>query len=209
MDLIGQLKNKLDAAADLEVSAERGVAVAAVIAEALQPLGQDPVLVGGAAVEFYTQGGYATADIDLVTPGGEVVAEVMIKLGFKRLGKDFIDERRQLYIEFPSAFLRPGEQVQGLQIGDVTLQIIALEDLIVDRLCAYKFWKSGVDGLNSLLLLELGGFDESRLALRAQVEEVDDALQAVHQVREQVIRQKLDPQHANQLLEQEMLKLSE
>ena len=65
----------------------RGVKVAAVVAEALRQIGEDPVLVGGAAVEFYTEGGYATKDIDMVAVGGYPLREVMNELGFEKRGK--------------------------------------------------------------------------------------------------------------------------
>ncbi len=45
---------------------ERQVAAAGIITMALEPLGIIPIVVGGAAVEFYTLGQYATMDIDFV-----------------------------------------------------------------------------------------------------------------------------------------------
>ena len=49
------LKSELISAAKLKEPAERSIRIAAIIAEALRSIGQDPILVGGAAVEFYTQ----------------------------------------------------------------------------------------------------------------------------------------------------------
>ncbi len=207
MTSIDELKQALDKAATRKERTERAVQIAAIIAEALREVGQDPILVGGAAVEFYTQGGYATADIDMVTPGGTEVISVMEGLGFEKLGKDYIDRKRQIYIEFPSEALKPSERYDILKIGKKSLCIISIEDLIVDRLCAFKFWQSGIDGVNALLLLELGEAAEKRLLQRAYQDDVVDALEAVRKVREESIRKKLSQEQANQLLEAEMRRL--
>lgn len=190
----------MDQAAACTHSAERAVQITAVIRRALQALGQDPILVGGAAVEFYTQGGYSTADIDLVAPGGPAVAQTLSELGFKRMGKDFVDSKRKIYLEFPSAQLKPEEQSVALQVHQEWIRIISPEDLIVDRLCAFKFWGSAIDGINALMLLEGESLDRSRLEARAAQEEVLDALQMVEQVQQQSIRRKLSRQATTQLL---------
>lgn len=201
------LKKALDAAAKVKERGERAVAVAAVIAEALRQVGQDPILVGGAAVEFYTEGGYSTKDIDLVSEGGEDLIQVMEGLGFEKFGKDFVDKKRNIYVEFPSRSLKPGETAIPVKVGDRSLRLISIEDLIVDRLCAYKFWKSGIDGVNAWLLIEIGVSDEDRLQKRAEMEDVRDALDAVRSAREQIIRKKLSRKKANRLLEQKMREL--
>ena len=181
--------------------------MASIIAETLREIGQDPILVGGAAVEFYTEGGYATRDIDLIAAGGPDLIHAMEKLGFEKLGKDFVDRKRDIYLEFPSSTLKPGEQTRLLQVGPYPLLIVSREDLIVDRLCAFKFWQSGIDGLSVLLLLEENPIDEKRLLERAKNETVDDALESIRSVQQKIIRQKLPPPEANRLLEREMKRL--
>lgn len=192
------LKQKLQGAASEKNLSRRGVKVAAVIAEALRGIGQDPTLVGGAAVEFYTEGGYATADIDMLAPGGPSLWEVMKQLGFARQGKDFINEPLKLYVEFPGECLGPGEKSDLLDVQGIALKIITIEDLIVDRLCAYKFWKSEIDGVAALLLLETGRAETGRLRERAQREEVSDALDWVQGLYEEIFRKKLTKPQASQ-----------
>lgn len=68
--MIGNLNKKLDKAITIKDSAERIAMIGAALAEALRSQGQDPILVGGAAVEFYTRGGYSTEDLDFVAEGG-------------------------------------------------------------------------------------------------------------------------------------------
>ena len=206
-DKIEKIKKELDQVAKTKPSAERTIMIAALISESLKWIEQDPVLVGGAAVEFYTQGQYHTADIDMVTEGGKEMISLMEMLGFEKIGKDFVDHRREIYVEFPGSYLGAGEKVKSLKIGKRFLRIISLEDLIVDRLCAYKFWQSGIDGVNALLLLEQPDIDEMRLKIRCHAENVEDALSVVKHVKETAIRKKIPPQKVSELLEGEKKKL--
>jgi hypothetical protein len=199
---IKKLKNELRPAAKLQNSAQRAITIGSIIAEALRTVGQDPVLVGGAAVEFYTQGGYSTSDIDMVTEGGRDLINVMEELGFERIGKDFINSSLKIYIEFPGSALGPSERYSKIKIGDKYLKIISVEDLIIDRLCAYKFWQSMIDGVNALLLLELAEIEDFHLKQRAKEEDVLDVLDYVQKIKEDIIRKNLSRIEANRLLGQ-------
>lgn len=200
MNSVDSLKKELAGAARLKDRAERGARLASVIAEALRPSGRDPVLVGGAAVEFYTQGEYTTSDIDMIAEGGKDLVEIMTGLGFQKIGKDFVDRRNKIYVEFPGASLKPSERTRRIQVGSKTFRIISIEDLIVDRLNAFKFWRSLMDGANVLMLLELGEADETRLKERSSEEDVLDALISLQKIREEVIRKKLSREKADALL---------
>lgn len=202
---LGNLKNRLKKAAAEKNEAKRGVRIAAVLAEALRQIGQDPVLVGGAAVEFYTEGQYTTKDIDMVAPGGPELWKAMEALGFKRRGKDYIEQDLKIYVEFPSEFLGGEEKSDQLDVDGIPLRIISTEDLIVDRLAAYKFWKSPEDGLAALYLLELGDIRLERLNARARQEDVKDALMALQSIYEETFRKKLSKKAATGKLESWLL----
>ena len=58
-DILNALKKEND-------PLRKALRVIAVLTEDLEPEGIRPILVGGVALEFYTLGGYATKDIDLV-----------------------------------------------------------------------------------------------------------------------------------------------
>ena|SRR3989338_8092948 len=195
-----KLKKDLTSAAKEKNLAKRGVRVASVIAGALRSVNQDPVLVGGAAVEFYTEGGYATRDIDMLAPGGPPLWKIMEELDFKRRGRDFINEIEKIYIEFPGEFLEKEKRSEMLDINGVSLRIISREDLVVERLCAYKFWKSAIDGVAALLLLEVGPLDNERLQKRAREEDVLDALNWIRQIYEEGYRKKLSKKVLTQKL---------
>lgn len=157
--------------------------------------------MGGAAVEFYTQGGYTTRDIDMVAPGGAELINVMARLGFKRRGKDFIHEGLKIYIEFPSSFLGRGERANLITIDATPLEIISVEDLIVDRLCAYKFWKSGIDGVNAMMLMEVGEYNHGLTERKAITADVLDAMDHVRIVLERVMRERIPDEEATELVE--------
>lgn len=197
---LGNLKNRLQKAAAEKNVAKRGVRIAAVIAGALRQIGQDPILVGGAAVEFYSEGEYTTKDIDMVAPGGKELWEVMEQLGFAKRGKDYIHEELKIYVEFPGETLGFDRRSDLLDVDGGVLQIISLEDLIVDRLCSFKFWKSATDGLAAILLLEVGGWETERLKKQAAYEEVTDALEAVQNIYESIIRKILSKKEASEKL---------
>ena len=201
------LKKALEKASGIENVAERAVAIASVLSEALQEADQEPVLVGGSAVAFYTEGGYSTADIDMVSEGGPKLIETMLGLGFEKLGKDFVQSQLKIYVECPSRSLKPSEQTLTLNVDGRPLKIISPEDLMVDRLCAFKFWQSGIDGACAIMLLELQDLDESRLTQRALEEDVHDALVMIQKTHEEIIRKKLPKAEANRLLEQRMQNL--
>lgn len=208
MRLNDKLQQALQEAVQIKNATKQKIAVASVIAEALRSVGQDPILVGGAAVEFYTQGEYSTADIDMVTFGGPKVVQMMSELGFERKGKDFVHPTLDLYVEFPGESLGPTQKYDIVQLDQRSLKVISTEDLIIDRLCSYKFWKSAIDGLNAMMLLEQADIDTGRLLDRAKEEDVEDALQAVKEIRELVIRQRLPKKQSSALLEKAMRELN-
>jgi len=204
VSLIENLKLQLVRAAKIREGAERTVSLAGGLAQALRTIGQDPVLVGGAAVEFYTQGGYSTSDIDMIAEGGRELARVMEELGFEKIGKDYLHRKLKIYVEFPGRYLKESEKSLKVKIRGNELSIISIEDLIVDRLNAFKFWQSAIDGINAMLLLEMGDLDIDHLHSRADQDDVRDALEAVRQIREEVIRKKFTKEQGNQLLIKKM-----
>jgi hypothetical protein len=143
--------------------------------------GDPPVLVGGAAVELYTGGGYTTGDLDFVGVVPSHVATLLKKAGFARQGRHWIHEKAQVFVEFPGSALAGGERAVRLRVGDCEVVAIAPEDLLAERLGAWKHWRSAIDGVNAwLLFLAFGGrLDDGRLRQRCAAHEADDALRAL------------------------------
>jgi hypothetical protein len=131
---------------------------------------QVPVLVGGAAVEILTGGAYTTGDLDFV---GSVPASVRGSLesnGFRRSGRNWINEAAEIFLEFPGDALGPEERAVRLEAFGYDLILVSLEDLLVDRLEAWSYWKSGVDGANAYLLYRTRReeINDARLTRRAR-----------------------------------------
>jgi hypothetical protein len=159
---------------------ERTAAIAQWL-QALYPEDDIPVLVGGGAVELYTRGAYTTGDLDFAGYVSTSAREALLRAGFLKLGKNWVHEGAKIFLEFPSNSLGEDERKAVLTFGRFRIQIVGPEDLLVDRLAAWKFWESPLDGVNSFLLYRAQGdnLDEDHLGKRVRAEDVQDALKAV------------------------------
>jgi hypothetical protein len=127
-----------------------------------------PVLVGGAAVEVYAGGAYTTGDVDLVGHVPPAVARTLTESGFERRGRHWIHQRGQVFVEFPGLSLDPEELASWQELEGQRVRIISVEDLLVDRLGAWEYWRSSVDGANAYLLWQAqkNAIDTERLERR-------------------------------------------
>ena len=118
------------------------------LARELAPLGIEPILVGGAALEFYTSGGYATHDVDLALPSGADVDAAFARLGFEKEGRFWYNADLDLLFEAPAPAGLPGEDAPRteVEIDGLRIVVIGIEDLLIDRLRAWVHWRSDEDG---------------------------------------------------------------
>lgn len=147
-------------------------------------------VVGGAAVQYYTQGEYNTGDLDAILHGDskEIIEEVMNGLGFNRtsmfrhfehpLFPDFV-------VEFPPAPVEIGgrhiEKLSRIETSEGVVRIVRIEDLIIDRLLAGVFWKdqASLDQARLLWIKNKDQIDVDYLKTFAKEEKVTDALKKV------------------------------
>ncbi len=103
--------------------------------------------MGGSAVEFYSLGGYSTADVDLVVGDRLLLADVLEQFGFVRKGRFWYREDIDMLIECPGEDLA-GDPQRLVEVGieDLVCPVIGIEDLIVDRLNGYVHRKWEDDG---------------------------------------------------------------
>lgn len=155
---------------------KRTAAVAAWI-QSLYPT-RPPVLVGGAAVELYTGGAYTTGDYDFVGDVPESVGRALEESGFKRKGRHWIHEDAELFVEFPGSAVQPHEKTAMLELGGVSVLTLSPEDMIIDRLAAWQFWRSTTDGASAFLIwrAQEKRLDLERLAVLAGQRGVEKAL---------------------------------
>lgn len=136
-----------------------------------------PVLVGGAAVELFTAGAYTTGDLDFAGEVTPSVARRLHEAGFDKEGRSWRlgDE---VFLELPSSRLDPGARAVRLVIGDSSVLVLGADELLLDRLAAWKHWGSEIDATNALLLWtqHRSRLDQERLRRRAVEAGVEDAL---------------------------------
>jgi len=172
---------QLDEILSLPDGPQRTAATAAWVQGLFSEESQAPVLVGGAAVEILTGGAYTTGDFDFV---GSVPASVRRKLessGFKKTGRHWIHEPAEIFLEFPGEALGVEEEAVRHKAFGYEIVLVSIEDLLVDRLGSWAYWKSGVDGANAFLLFRIcrDEIDQGRLARRADQAGFKDALDAL------------------------------
>ena len=139
-----------------------------------------PVVVGGFALEFYSTGGYATGDIDIIYHDSDKIGKILIECGFEKKGRYWVSQSDNLFIEIPGDFLKPEEydKITVAEIEGYKVNLISVEDLIVDRLNAFVHWKSTDDGywLKELLFIYSDKIDNDYLKKRCIEGKTDKAL---------------------------------
>lgn len=113
------------------------------------PADPPPTLVGGGAVELYTGGAYRTGGLDFVGVVTKDAGRKLEQAGFERDGRHWIHRRYRLLFETPDRSLDSGSTVATIRFGTNSVVVIGLEELIVDRLAAWQFWRSEIDGYNA------------------------------------------------------------
>ena len=127
---------------------ERQLYLAAAISGGFEERGVRAVLVGGTVVEFYTAGGYTTADIDMVLPPLErkEIKTVMEALGLVRSGdyRHWSHPQIPFPVEFPPGPLQIGHLVvvdlNEIEIEGMKLKILKVEDILLDRMVMAQEW---------------------------------------------------------------------
>ncbi len=125
---------------------EKMIHTAAILTEVLMEYNIKPIVVGGLSVEIYSMNGYMTHDLGFVLNGLEQTKMILQELEFEKVGKDWIHPKLGISLEIPSNELTGDYgKVTELLIGEKTIYVIGLEDIILDRLRSAIHWQSGVD----------------------------------------------------------------
>ena len=120
----------------------------ALIAEHLQSHGIEVVLVGGLAVEIYTDNLYLTKDIDMVNTNysaPKAIHRAMAELGFHKRGRVYENDTTDITVEFPPGPLSVGDQLiketTQQTVANKSVPILTVRDVVKDRLAAYIHWQ--------------------------------------------------------------------
>lgn len=134
--------------------------LASIVAEHLHEQGITVVLVGGLAVEIYTDNLYLTRDIDMVNTSlqsAKRLAGAMQLLGFSKHGRVYQHPSTDVVVEFPSAPLSVGDElikdISYTQIGERRLPILKVDDVIKDRLAAYLHWRDNSSLVQAVMMM--------------------------------------------------------
>ncbi len=136
MDLRAELEGLAhDASLD---EPDRALAVAALLSEAMRPLGVSPVLVGGSAVLFWTRAPeFTTVDIDLVVDEPNAVDALMSGLGFVSAAdrRHWSIPNSAVLVEMPARVLEPaGAQTVAVEMPDGRwVDVLSPVDLVIAR----------------------------------------------------------------------------
>ncbi|MCK8824109.1 DUF6036 family nucleotidyltransferase [Fuchsiella alkaliacetigena] len=166
--------------------------IVAVVTEALASLNIKPIIVGGQAVEFYTVGGYATMDIDLICGASvEEIDKLLAPLGFIKEGKYWTLSEMDIAIEVPSGPLAGSwDKVVEVKIDDaLSAYIIGIEDIIIDRLNRYKYWNEHADRewILGMIFLNYEDIDWDYLLVKAKEEKtIKEATQFKEEVEQNI-----------------------
>lgn len=151
--------------------------------------GQMPIVVGGEALELYTQGSYTTGDIDLKAPYA-ITEAVLREYGFIKRGRVWFNESYDLYIDLLGEALEEGTEAEKrtevIEIADgKAIRVLSIEDLIIDRLNALKWWNDKDSKIWVKVLIEISknigrGIDMDYLKRRAMADDLQDILQEIY-----------------------------
>ncbi len=118
-------------------------ALGAFVQEHLRAKGIEMVLSGGACVSIYSNGKYASMDLDMIhtsllAPKRSLIREAMNELGFIEQGRYFSHAETDIFVEFPKGPPAVGEEpvkeVIDRQEATGMLRIISPTDCVKDRL---------------------------------------------------------------------------
>jgi len=150
------------------------------LTKALEKEKGKPVIVGGCALEFYSTGGYATGDIDIIYYDRKLLGEKLDEWKFRKQGRHWIHDELDIFIEVPGDALSEDEEkrITLVEIEKLKVYLLGVEDLIIDRLNAFVHWKSTDDGYWAKELLFIYGkkLDMKYLIKRCEEEETSEAL---------------------------------
>jgi hypothetical protein len=149
------------------------------ITDKLEKKKQAVFLVGGQAVETYTAGQFPTGDMDITTTDTAGTEQVLRSLGFKQIGMVWLNKRLNVAFHIVGYF--PPERLRTIKVGPYDARIISVEELILDRLSAAKFWNIPADIEKAKVLYENfeKQIDKKYLKQSAKKKNIEDVLQKI------------------------------
>ena len=158
----------------------------------LSKLGATAYLVGGEAVEYLAAGQFSTGDIDITTSNRAATIKLLRSLGFTKTGMIWLNSDLKIAVQIVASYPSSVEKARTISIDGYKVSVVGVEDLIVDRLVAAKYWRSNpkldLEQASALLNEFRSGLDREYLERRAIEEKVGDYLHSLPKLRSSVGR---------------------
>lgn len=149
---------------------EQHVLIAARVTRLFKELGWDLVVVGGSALEFYTEGKYVSGDIDFCRMNAKPIPAAIEREVMEKVGAISTGTRRQwkvgpVFVELLGEIETSGEpKYRTLDTPEGLVTLEPAEDILVDRVWAAVGIKSprkeAVEAAQKMVLVSLkGGVD--------------------------------------------------
>ena len=139
------------------------------------------IVVGGGAVEIYTAGHFSTGDLDLAVSDKKVTESLLQDLGFEKVGMVWVSEQLGIAVHvLEDSYSGDYSKTRIFKLGKYSVRLAAIEDLIVNRLNAAKYWKGNVQAeleqAKALLKTHENRINMNYLEEIAKKNQVDDFL---------------------------------
>lgn len=150
--------------------------------EKLKEKGVNAVIVGGEAIDIWTGGTFASADIDLLVQSKKITEKLLNKFGFEKQENTlWLNKDLAIVIHvIESLYSGDSGRLKKMKIRKYEIQIASPEYLIKDRLCSFKFWKdnpqSDMEKTVALLRIFSDSIDNSYLDILAKENHIEDVL---------------------------------
>lgn len=150
--------------------------------EKLKEKGVNAIIVGGEAIDIYTGGTFASADIDLLVQSRTITERLLNKFGFeKKENTLWLNKELAIVIHvIESSYSGDSSRLTKMKVGKYQIQIASPEYLIKDRLCSFKFWKdnpqSDMEKAIALLRIFSDSIDNTYLDGLAKENDIEDVL---------------------------------
>lgn len=139
------------------------------------------IVVGGGAVEIYAAGHFSTGDLDLAVSDKKLTEALLKDLGFEKSGMVWVNEKLGIAVHvLEGAYSGDYNKTRIFKVGKYNVRLAAIEDLIVNRLSAAKYWKGNeqaeLEQAKALLKIHEDRIDINYLEELAKKNQVDDFL---------------------------------
>lgn len=175
----------LDKVKNTESPLKKQLLMVGIITKLFDEQGKEPpIVIGGCALAYYSREVYFTSDIDLACKDAETLNMILLDLGFKKMGRYWINEILKIAIEVPVTTLTEEDSpIEIVELGEgFYCKIIGIEDLLIDRMNACKYWKSETDCEMVELLIKkyINEIDWQYLEKKAKMPQNDTLSEFIH-----------------------------